>query len=112
MTFLADENFPRPTVYALRENGFEIAWVTEDSPGSPDQDVLARCAHNQFTLLTLDKDFGELVFRRGFPAECGSSYSASMLNPRRSSPKLRSLRSGQETIGTGSSALSVAAASG
>jgi predicted nuclease of predicted toxin-antitoxin system len=69
--FLADENFPRPTVYALRENGFEIAWVTEDCPGSADEDVLARCAHNQFTLLTLDKDFGELVFRRGLPAECG-----------------------------------------
>jgi predicted nuclease of predicted toxin-antitoxin system len=71
MKFLADENFPRPTVHALRENGFDIAWVTEDSPGSPDEDVLARCAHNQFTLLTLDKDFGELVFRRGLPAECG-----------------------------------------
>ena len=64
MKFLADENFPRPTVHALRENG--------DSPGSPDQDVLARCAHNRFTLLTLDKDFGELVFRRGLPAECGA----------------------------------------
>ena len=71
MKFLADENFPRATVHALRENHFEIAWVTEDHPGSPDQDVLARCAQNQFTLLTLDKDFGELVFRRGLPAECG-----------------------------------------
>ncbi len=71
MKFLADENFPRPTVHALRENHFEIAWVTEDHPGSRDQDVLARCAQNQSTLLTLDKDFGELVFRRGLPAECG-----------------------------------------
>jgi predicted nuclease of predicted toxin-antitoxin system len=71
MKFLADENLPRPTVHALRENGFEIAWVAEDSPGSSDEEVLARCAQSGFTLLTLDKDFGELVFRGGLPAECG-----------------------------------------
>jgi predicted nuclease of predicted toxin-antitoxin system len=30
----------------------------------------SRPKHN-LTLLTLDKDFGELVFRRGLPAQCG-----------------------------------------
>jgi predicted nuclease of predicted toxin-antitoxin system len=71
MKFLADENFPRPAVRALREHGFEVAWTTEDSPGSADEDVLARCVTEKLTLLTLDKDFGELVFRRGLSAECG-----------------------------------------
>jgi predicted nuclease of predicted toxin-antitoxin system len=71
MKFLADENFPRPAVHMLREQGFEVAWATEDSPGSADEDVLTQCANNQLTLLTLDKDFGELVFQRGLPAECG-----------------------------------------
>jgi hypothetical protein len=46
MKFLADENFPGPAVHVLRENGFEIAWVTEDSAGSADEDVLARCVRN------------------------------------------------------------------
>jgi predicted nuclease of predicted toxin-antitoxin system len=71
MRFLADENFPRPALRVLREQGFEIASVAEDSPGSLDEDVLTRCVDDKATLLTLDKDFGELVFRRGLPAECG-----------------------------------------
>lgn len=71
MRFLADENFPRPAVHAFREHGFEVEWITEDSSGLADEDVLARCAHRQLTLLTPDKDFGELVFRAGLPAECG-----------------------------------------
>jgi len=71
MKFLADENFPRPAVRTLREHGFSVTWVAEDSPGSADEDILARCATQKLTLLTLDKDFGELVFRRSLPAECG-----------------------------------------
>ena len=71
MKFLADENIPRSAVRALRQEGFAVAWVSEDSAGSTDTDVLARCASEKLTLLTLDKDFGELVFHRGLPAECG-----------------------------------------
>lgn len=71
MKFLADENFPRPAVRALREQGFDVAWVSEGSSGSSDEDVLTKCATGKLTLLTLDKGFGELVFHRGLPAECG-----------------------------------------
>ena len=71
MSFLADENFPRPAVAALRENGFDISWIFEDAGGLPDELVLARCINEKRTLLTLDKDFGELVFRCGLPSECG-----------------------------------------
>jgi predicted nuclease of predicted toxin-antitoxin system len=69
--FLADENFPRPVVVALRANGFDVSWIVEDAAGLPDEFVLARCVSESRTLLTLDKDFGELVFRRGLPSECG-----------------------------------------
>ena len=55
----------------MREHGFDVAWATEDSSGSPDEDVLAGCAKHKLTLLTLDKDFGELVFRKGLPVGCG-----------------------------------------
>jgi predicted nuclease of predicted toxin-antitoxin system len=65
MTFLADENFPGPAVRALRERGLRVDWVIEDSPGSSDRDILARCVNQKLTLLTLDKDFGELLFARG-----------------------------------------------
>jgi len=69
--FLADENFPRQAVRALRENGFEVRWATGDCPGSADHDILSRCTKDNLILLTLDKDFGELVFRRGLQADCG-----------------------------------------
>jgi len=71
MKFLADENLPRPAVRAIREHGFAVAWATEGNPGSAEEQVLARCANDELTLRTLDKEFGELVFRRGLRAECG-----------------------------------------
>jgi predicted nuclease of predicted toxin-antitoxin system len=66
MRFLADENFPGDAVRALRRNGFEVAWVSEDSAGVSDRTILGRCEAEDRVLLTLDKDFGDLVFRGGF----------------------------------------------
>jgi predicted nuclease of predicted toxin-antitoxin system len=69
--FLADENFARPAVNALRRAGQDVSWIAEDAAGSSDELVLARCAAERRTLLPMDKDFGELVFRKGLPSECG-----------------------------------------
>jgi predicted nuclease of predicted toxin-antitoxin system len=71
MRFIADENFPRPAVVALRSSGHEVISVAEDMAGASDHDVLLRCAAEDSILLTLDKDFGELVFRQSIPATNG-----------------------------------------
>lgn len=71
MNFLADENFPRPALDALRMAGWDVMSIAEGCPGVPDEDVAALCASQQRILLTFDKDFGELVFRRGLPAGSG-----------------------------------------
>lgn len=71
MRLLADENFPRDAVQALREAGHDVVWVATNSPSISDREVLARAAADQRVLLTFDKDFGELVFRVGLPASCG-----------------------------------------
>lgn len=71
MKLLAAENFPRPAVTALREAGLDVLWIAETNPGAPDGEVLAQCVATQRTLLTFDKDFGELAYRRGLPAGCG-----------------------------------------
>ncbi|HLX45398.1 MAG TPA: DUF5615 family PIN-like protein [Bryobacteraceae bacterium] len=71
MKFLADENFPRRAVLALQNTGIEVVWVATDMSGASDEFVLSRANHEGCTLLTLDKDFGELVFRRGLPATNG-----------------------------------------
>ena len=71
MRFLADENFPRPALEALRNAGCEIFSVAEERPGISDEEVAAFCSESQRVLLTFDKDFGELVFRRGLSAGSG-----------------------------------------
>ena len=68
MKFLADENFPRPALLALRNAGNDVRSVAEDCPGSSDEEVADLCAREARVLLTFDKDFGELVFRRGLRA--------------------------------------------
>lgn len=71
MSFLADENFPRPAVAALRAAGIDVLWIAESNPGAPDDEVLALAVSTERTLLTFDKDFGELAYRRHLPAQCG-----------------------------------------
>lgn len=71
MKFLADENFLGPAVEALREEGFDVVWVLEDLPGATDEEVLNQSVAHGRTLLTFDKDFGYLAFRKGFAADFG-----------------------------------------
>jgi|SRR5580658_1844604 predicted nuclease of predicted toxin-antitoxin system len=71
MRLLANENVARAVVLALRGRGHEVAWVHEDSPGSPDESVLERARLERRVLLTFDKDFGELAFARGLTSESG-----------------------------------------
>ena len=65
MRLLADENVPLPSVVALRAAGHDVAAGAEDAAGAPDADVLARARREGRVLLTLDRDFGELLFRQG-----------------------------------------------
>lgn len=71
MRLLANENFPRATVEALRARGDDVVWVRTDAPGATDDQVLARARAEQRVLLTFDKDFGELVLKRGLAASQG-----------------------------------------
>ncbi|MEN8219620.1 MAG: DUF5615 family PIN-like protein [Pseudomonadota bacterium] len=65
MYFLADENFPRKAVLALRNVGYDVKWVKTDAPGISDEEVMAWAYQEKRVLLTFDKDFGELVFHQG-----------------------------------------------
>lgn len=71
MRVLADENFSGDAVAALRACGHDVAWIRVDAPGISDEEVLARAVLGRRVLLTFDKDFGELAWRRGLPADCG-----------------------------------------
>ncbi len=69
--FLADENFPGDAVRGMRDRGLDVAWGCEDQSGAADDKVLSRSQAEQRVLLTFDKDFGELVFRRGVHCSAG-----------------------------------------
>lgn len=71
MKILANENFPRPAVEALRDRGHDILWARTEMPGIDDDGVLDRAQRENRLVLTMDKDFGELAFRWGLPSSCG-----------------------------------------
>lgn len=56
---------------ALRKQGHDVVWIREAAPGSGDTEVLERAQEEDRILITFDKDFGELAFKRGLPASCG-----------------------------------------
>ena len=65
MRFLADENFPRPSVELLVAAGHDVASVLRRTPPVEDEEVAERASSEQRVLLTFDSDFGEMIFRRG-----------------------------------------------
>jgi len=71
MKMLADENFPATVIVALRRRGHDVTAVTEAFPGVSDTRVLAAAVTDQRLLLTLDRDFGDLIFHHGNPAPAG-----------------------------------------
>ena len=74
MRFLANENFPLPSVRQLRFVGYDVASITEDSPGIEDTEVLARAVDEQRVILTFDSDYGELIYRLRLPSPMGVIY--------------------------------------
>jgi predicted nuclease of predicted toxin-antitoxin system len=63
VNFVADESVDAPIVAGLRADGHDVLFVAEMKPGIKDDEVLATANSQKRTLVTSDKDFGELVFR-------------------------------------------------
>ena len=69
--FLADENVPLEAVRGLQSDGHDVVPVLTVCHGAPDEEVLALGAAQQRVVITFDRDFGELVFRRRLPTPPG-----------------------------------------
>lgn len=65
MNLVADEGVDRPIVERLRADGHSVTYIAELAPSISDDEVLALARDGGELLLTADKDFGELVYRRG-----------------------------------------------
>ena len=68
MNLLADECVPHAVVERLRADGHVVASIGETRPGIRDEEVLALALTTGAPLLTIDMDFGELVFRDQRPS--------------------------------------------
>lgn len=70
MKFHANENIEAEAVAFLRSSGHDVTYAAEVQPRASDEEVLARATAEGRILVTSDKDFGELCFRRALPS-CG-----------------------------------------
>ncbi|HID24352.1 MAG TPA: hypothetical protein EYP14_18395 [Planctomycetaceae bacterium] len=71
MRIIADENVSGSVIRVLRDRGHDVLSVKESMRSESDEAVLARAQVDQRLVVTHDKDFGELAFRYGLPANCG-----------------------------------------
>jgi predicted nuclease of predicted toxin-antitoxin system len=62
--WLADECVAAPLVGFLCICGHDVLYIAESATGLSDSDVIALALRETRLLLTEDKDFGDLVFRR------------------------------------------------
>jgi predicted nuclease of predicted toxin-antitoxin system len=67
MRFLADEGCDGQLVADLRADGHDILYVVEQFRGADDDYLLDVAVQQRRILITEDKDFGELVFRKRLP---------------------------------------------
>ena len=64
MKFLADENIPLKVVKRLRDDGLDVTSVMEIRVGMNDEDIAKLSEKEKAIIITFDKDFGEIIFRR------------------------------------------------
>jgi predicted nuclease of predicted toxin-antitoxin system len=74
MRFLANENFPLASVTRLRKAAHDVAAIVQESPGVRDSQVLEQAAIEARIVLTFDRDYGELIYRRRLPVPAGVVY--------------------------------------
>lgn len=74
MRLLANENIPLASIRILEDAGHDVARVSERCPGAPDEDVVHVAWSENRTIVTFDRDYGELIFRRRLPAPAGIVY--------------------------------------
>lgn len=63
MKFIADENLGTKVPKFLRNKGIDIIAIADFAWGKSDPDILSIANKEERVLITLDKDFGELIFK-------------------------------------------------
>lgn len=71
---LANENFPLKSILYLRSMGFDISSIGTENPSIQDYAVMNIAINENRTILTFDKDYGELIFKHNYRPQNGVLY--------------------------------------
>jgi len=74
MKLLANENFPLQSIKILESAGFDIKSVGKDYSGILDSEVMDIAIKEERTIITFDRDYGELIFKKGYRPKEGVIY--------------------------------------
>ncbi len=74
MKLLANENIPLASVKILRDKGYDIVAIGQEFAGYLNSEVMELAIKQGKTIITVDSDYGELIFRRGYKPEAGVIY--------------------------------------
>lgn len=74
MKLLANENFPISSVKILENAGYDIIAVGQDFAGILDSEVIELAINEHRTIITFDRDYGELIFKKGYKPPAGVIY--------------------------------------
>jgi predicted nuclease of predicted toxin-antitoxin system len=74
MRLLANENFPLQSTLYLKSKGFDIYSIGTDNPSTQDSVVMSLAINEHRTILTFDRDYGELIFKHDYRPQKGVIY--------------------------------------
>jgi predicted nuclease of predicted toxin-antitoxin system len=74
MRLLANENFPYKSIHYLKAKGFDILSIGLEIPGIKDSEIMTIAINEERTILTFDRDYGELIFRHNYRPAKGVIY--------------------------------------
>jgi predicted nuclease of predicted toxin-antitoxin system len=74
MKLLANENIPAASILYLRTGGFDVLSVGADDPSITDREVMAIAIAEKRTIISFDRDYGELIFNQNYKPEHGVIY--------------------------------------
>jgi predicted nuclease of predicted toxin-antitoxin system len=67
LKFLVDVGVGKRVEHRLRDNGYDVKAVRDMDPRMGDEAILRIAAKEQRMVITMDKDFGELVYKNSLP---------------------------------------------
>lgn len=72
MTFqlILDENIPKTVVEKLLDNNHQIIAIRTEFPGKTDKEIIKLSKDKRQPILTMDKDFGFLVYKEKLQPYC------------------------------------------